>query len=316
MFHCSSSSSPALYRVHPPVAHGQSSSSSLCVMGADDFSDVKDALTRELLVGFVDQLRLGKPSSVISVVMKSRIPNQPQLWHRVLKAAGNAPPPKHSPASAAVESSKGKDKRREKEKSAKKKEKDKERETDREADEASEQEVDRERRRERKRDKKEGKKRRKEEEESLLDETNPAISLAPHSPSSPDTVASASPQSASRRKQKGGRADKHARNTSTDSTASSPSTPGSPSPYYQSSSLPKPSARITSSDSLLSVTASERRRIEKAAKVAEREREEERRREEERERQRLRRMQRDPNEQLYGKGPTVEEEGGCCCVVC
>jgi hypothetical protein len=58
-------------------------------MGAESFSDVSDADSREMLLGFVDQLRMGKPAAVILTVMKSRLPNQPQLWNRVIKAGSS-----------------------------------------------------------------------------------------------------------------------------------------------------------------------------------------------------------------------------------
>jgi len=56
---------------------------------SSDFSDVADAELREQCLGFLEQIRSGKPASVINMVMKSR--NVPQnLIDRVNKAAGTS----------------------------------------------------------------------------------------------------------------------------------------------------------------------------------------------------------------------------------
>jgi CCR4-NOT transcriptional regulation complex NOT5 subunit len=57
-------------------------------MSGDSFSDISDDSQREMLLGFVDQIKSGKPVGVITMVMKSRIPGNENLHARVLKAAG------------------------------------------------------------------------------------------------------------------------------------------------------------------------------------------------------------------------------------
>jgi len=53
----------------------------------DTFSDVADAELREQCLGFVEQLRSGKPASVINMVMRSRGVTD-ALVARINKAAG------------------------------------------------------------------------------------------------------------------------------------------------------------------------------------------------------------------------------------
>lgn len=68
-------------------------SACLCVYiyisGADLFSDLKDAEQRELAIGFVDQLKSGKPAGVINMVMRSRNVGD-ALIARINKAAGTS----------------------------------------------------------------------------------------------------------------------------------------------------------------------------------------------------------------------------------
>lgn len=58
----------------------------------DDFSDVTDTELRELCLGFVEQLRSGKPAGVIAMVMRSRGVTDAMVA-RVQKAAGGSAPP-------------------------------------------------------------------------------------------------------------------------------------------------------------------------------------------------------------------------------
>lgn len=88
------------------------------------FDDVSDDLTRELLCGFVDQLRSGKPPKVIGMVMRSRVPAE---YHaRVFKEAGVAAVGPGgggggSPAPASPKKEKAKEKKNKAKKSKKKK---------------------------------------------------------------------------------------------------------------------------------------------------------------------------------------------------
>lgn len=59
------------------------------LLAAGDFSDVSDSLVRENCLGFVEQIRAGKPASVMKMVMKSRGLSD-ALIERVIKAAGGA----------------------------------------------------------------------------------------------------------------------------------------------------------------------------------------------------------------------------------